>query len=295
MKKIYKLMCSPALSPFFTLLYNIFIVGQYRLLSVKWKLQGHGKPSPGEARAVSENVTFIYKSFERQSMAKRLYRNIQHYYPGARVIIADDSRKPLRLKGYSLTVLQFPFNMGLSYGIGRALEQSQTPFTMRMDDDTLLTPFTNIHGQLEFLRQHPEVDLVGVQACSAPLLRPAREGAKAYNKFSMKNAPKPLLIPHRTKLDDRHYVMGKVPNIFLARTDKYKSVGYDDNIRMIDHHEFFWRAAGNIVASMDIDAYVFHYHNRFDSHYTKYRSDWKRDIAYIRMKQEGTSLIENGK
>ena len=69
MKKIYKLMCSPALSPFFTLLYNIFIVGQYRLLSVKWKLQGHGKPSPGEARAVSENVTFIYKSFESGSTA----------------------------------------------------------------------------------------------------------------------------------------------------------------------------------------------------------------------------------
>ena len=99
MKKIYKLMCSPVLSPFFTVLYNIFIVGQYRILTVIWKLRGHGKPSADEARAVSENVTFIYKSFERQSMAKRLYRNIQHYYAGARVMIADDGRTPLRMKG----------------------------------------------------------------------------------------------------------------------------------------------------------------------------------------------------
>ena len=62
-----------------------------------------------------ENVTVIFKSFERQKMAKRLYENLQKYYPGVRVVIADDSRKPLDLQGDSLTIIQLPFNSGLSY------------------------------------------------------------------------------------------------------------------------------------------------------------------------------------
>lgn len=42
-----------------------------------------------------ENVTVIFKSFERQKMAKRLYENLQKYYPGVRVVIADDSAENL--------------------------------------------------------------------------------------------------------------------------------------------------------------------------------------------------------
>ena len=80
--------------------------------------------------------------------------------------------------------------------------------------------------------------------------------------------------------------MGKTPNQFLIRTKEFKELRYDDNIRMIDHHEFFMRAAGNIVSSMDISAFVFHYHNRFDKHYDLFRSDYKRDLEYIRKKHK---------
>lgn len=75
-----------------------------------------------------ENVTVIFKSFERQKMAKRLYENLQKYYPGVRVVIADDSRKPLDLQGDSLTIIQLPFNSGLSYGLNQALERVDTPY-----------------------------------------------------------------------------------------------------------------------------------------------------------------------
>jgi hypothetical protein len=53
-------------------------------------------------------------------------------------------------------------------------------------------------------------------------------------------------------------------NIFLARTEKIRQVGYDPNIRVIDHHEFFYRAAGKIVCVIDPEAYVFHCHNHFE-------------------------------
>ncbi len=55
----------------------------------------------------------------------------------------------------------------------------------------------------------------------------------------MSEAPLPLKIPNGTVVDEDHIVFGKVPNIFLARTESVKKVGWDDNIRMIDHHVFF--------------------------------------------------------
>ena len=79
-------------------------------------------------------------------------------------------------------------------------------------------------------------------------------------------------------------MVGKAPNTFVARTDKIKEIGYDDNIRMIDYNEFFYRAAGNIVSVLDKTAFVLHFRNWFDSHYNQYRSDYQRDVAYIREK-----------
>jgi hypothetical protein len=272
------------ISPFFKKVHDLFTVMQYHILCIIWGIQGNHKPTKEEAALVADNVTFIYKSFQRQNMAKRLFYNIQKYYPNAKVIIADDSKAPLKISHKSVEVINLPFNSGLSYGLNRALERVQTPFTMRIDDDMLLTPFTKLHKQLEFLQNNPQVDIVAVQFCNSPFLGNPKDCAKNYVKFSIKNAPKPLIIPHMTRLDKTHYVMGKTPNIFLARTDKYKAIGYDDNIRMIDHHEFFYRAAGNLVVAMDITAFVFHYHNRFDSAYDKYRSDWQNDYRYIKLK-----------
>ena len=108
----------------------------------------------------------------------------------------------------------------------------------------------------------------------------------------MHYAPKPLKIPHMTKIDDAHCVLGKVPNIFVARTDRLKEIGYDENIRMIDHNEFFFRAAGNLVAALDITSYVVHYHNRYDMHYERYRGDILGDKLHIREKMKRL-LLEN--
>lgn len=257
---------------------------QVIVLGTIWCFSGNKKPTDEEVKDVCENVTFIYKSFERQKLAKRLYKSIQSYYPGAKVVIADDSAKPLELTGENLEIIQLPFNSGLSVGLNRALERVTTPFVVRMDDDQLLTPFTKIEKQIAFLRGHPEVDLVGILLNHLPKYRSLKSEAELYYKQPMNYAPKKLLIPHLTKIDETHIVVGKGPNTFVARTDKIKEIGYDDNIRMIDHSEFFYRAAGNIVSVLDKTAFVLHFRNWFDAHYNKYRSDYQGDVVYIREK-----------
>ncbi len=257
---------------------------QCHFFQLKWKLQKAPMPTLEDIALMQENVTFIYKSFQRQRLAKELYFNIQKYYPGVQVIVADDSEKPLRIKGDHIQIIQLPFNSGISYGINCALEQVKTPYVIRMDDDELLTPYTNFHGQLRFLMEHPEVDLAAVAYIPVPRCSPLEQTVRRYYAQSMHAAPLPLKIPHMTPMDETRVVVGKPPNIFLARTESVRAVGYDNNIRMIDHNEFFFRAAGVLVSVLDTKAFVLHRHDRFNKSYEIYRNDTLADSIYIRQK-----------
>ena len=244
-------------------------------------LRGARKPNEMQREQMRQQVTFLFKSFERQRMAKRLYKNIQRYYPGVRVIIVDDSAKPLKLKGPQ--ILQMPFNSGLSAGLNEGLAWVQTPFVVRMDDDERLTLRSDFHKQLDFLLTHKEVDLVGVIPWNLPFKGSRKRNVlEDYKQFDM--APKPLKLPHGTAIDADHTVLGKVPNIFMARAETYRALGYDPKIRMLDHHEFFYRAAGNLVSVLDSSCYVAHIQCPFDRKYHRYRKDVGGDRIYIAKK-----------
>lgn len=234
-KQVVKKLIYGPLSPIASITFCIISNLEYKFFNNKWKKQGWKKPAQSEIDFINKNVTIIFKSFERQKMAKSLYRNIQSYYPGIQVIIADDSSKPLELEGDALQVIQLPFNSGLSYGLNRALEKVETPYVMRMDDDELLTVKTRLGDQVSFLDRHSEIDLVGFCTLTAIRCENPDDAVSRFTSFSMVGAPKRLLIPHMTQIDGNHFVMGKVPNLYVARTDKVRETGWDDNIRMMDH------------------------------------------------------------
>ena len=102
----------------------------------------------------------------------------------------------------------------------------------------------------------------------------------------MEDAPRRLKVSHMTRIDGNHMVLGKVANIYLARTEKLREVGFDSNIRVIDHHEFFWRAAGVITSAAALDTVVFHRHNPYEKGYNSYRSDYAADLEYIKKKRK---------
>ena len=86
-----------------------------------------------------------------------------------------------------------------------------------------------------FLQNHPELDIVSVQAN----YQKPREKARRSSQMKMK---KRLLIPAGTIIEGRE-VIYKAANVFLARTDKVRLVGYDSNIQRMDHCDFFYRVA----------------------------------------------------
>ena len=285
LKRLYKRSHQSVLAPFLSICYRFICALEYASLNLYWILQGFRKPDENEIREVGENVTFIVKSFERQRLAKGLCRNIAYFYPGVRIIIADDSKNPLRINQRNVQVLSLPFNSGLSAGLQAALNEVRTPYVMRMDDDELLTRKSLIHRELRFLMNHPELDLLGFGHMTAIRLHSPEFNFSQYYSSSMEDAPCQLRIPHMTRLDERHLVLGKVANIYLARTEGIKTVGFDPNIKVIDHHDFFWRAAGKLVSAAVLDTVVFHRHNPYNRHYNRFRSDYQTDLEYIREKR----------
>ena len=246
---------------------------------IRYWLYGPSRVSEKDAEIVEHNVTFLYKSFERQKQAKRLYKCLRRYYPKAKIVIVDDSRVPLVIesKDRNLMILHLPFNSGLSKGLAAGLENVVTDFVMRMDDDELLTPESRIHEQVKYLQNNKEVDLVGFQVTRLNRKRLTER----YRRIRMN---KQLKIPAGTIIDGKE-VIYKPANVYLVRTESLRRIGYDPNIRMLDHHEFFYRAAGDLVSVMDLKAHVMHCHNWFESSdYDRYRCDYQRDAQYIAMK-----------
>ena len=249
-----------------------------------YKLLGKAKISDDDRKNVEDNVTFIFKSFNRQRSAKRLWKSIRLYYPEAKIVIADDSKKPLILNDSLVEVIQLPFNVGLGKGVSEALKRVETPYLMRLDDDMLLTPDSNIHKHLKFLQNNDSIDLISLQATNGD----PEKYAEIYKRIKFNTN---LIIPAGTKIEN-YEVLYKTANVYLARTDKIKMIGYDPLIRMIDHNEFFYRAAGKIVCAHDPKSYVMHCHNKFEKDYDQYRSDIQDDRQYITLKH-GKSYWKN--
>lgn len=273
-------------SPICRPIQSVVAMVEYWLLEAWWAVRGYRKPTAEDVSFVAENVTIMFKSFERQKQARALVKSIWKYYPGVRIVIADDSSKPLEIPGRAgddkITIIQMPFNSGLSKGLNIAFAEIDTPFLVRLDDDVLFTRRTDLAGELRFLIAHPEVDLVGMPWIDACKAISTKRDIKAYSRIDMREAPFPLKIAHGTKIDDNHIVLGKTSNAFLARTESIRKVGWDNNIRMIDHHDFFFRAAGVLVSSLSLKSVLYHNHNFFSPKYNRYRSDWKGDAVYIR-------------
>ena len=282
LKRLYKKSHKSSLSPLLSPLFDLVSAFEYWILNLVWYIQGFRYPDSTEAKNVKENVTFIFKSFERQKLAKGLCKNISGIYPGVSIIVADDSRVPLEVDLPNVKVINMTFNSGLSAGLKAALDEVRTPYTVRLDDDELLTIRSHIHRELKYLMEHPDIDLVGFGFTTSIRCRNAQRSFDEYYNQSMDDAPNPLQIPHKTVLDEKHTVLGKVPNIYICRTEKLKEVNFDPNIRVIDHHDFFWRAAGIITSAAALDTVVFHRHNPYVKGYNAYRSDYKADLDYIK-------------
>jgi hypothetical protein len=208
-------------------------------------------------RALSAgSMTAVIKTFERPREVRRLVASIRRVQPDLPVLIADDSRAPEPVAGAELLAL--PFNSGISFGRNAALRQIETPYFLLLDDDFIFYRHTRLEDSLEIIVANPEIDILGGRVVNLPDF-----STYDYSRLQMFPQALPPKFSTGTVIGGLA-VQQKVPNFFIGRTSSVSSVGWAEELKVMEHQDFFTRASGILTTVYNDDLRVLHARNPFD-------------------------------
>lgn len=233
--------------------------------------------STADRTEVAARVTVTVKTFERPAMIARFLRCARRVFDG-RIIVADDSRTPLATRQRDVDVIALPFNSGVTVGRNAALDAVETEYVFVTDDDIVFTALTDLAVLMDYLDHNPHVDIVGVTLVDLPV----RKDVDRASSPLFANAKPPLV--HWGTVIDGLVVVKKLPQVYLARTESLRKVRWDENLRMVDHRDFFSRASGVLVSVQHDRVLAYHVQTPFDANYAKYREDVDADFRYLATK-----------
>ncbi|MDM5272541.1 glycosyltransferase [Sulfurovum sp. zt1-1] len=225
---------------------------------------------------LNEDLTAVIKTFERPEILHRLIKSLRHFYPEMKVIVVDDSFKPTKLEGVETIIM--PYDSGVSAGRQEALKHIQTPYMMLLDDDFVFYRHTRVIPVLEKLQKLPEVDIIGGEVIYLPFYRKID-----YTKAAIHPTNAIPLRAPGTQIGGMT-AYDKVANFYIARTDSIRKVGWDLQIKRLDHADFFTRAKGVLLTVFDPDFKVLHARTPFDREYMSKRLDVHEDRLLLKDK-----------
>ncbi|MFC7488079.1 glycosyltransferase family 2 protein [Knoellia sp. CPCC 206453] len=240
-----------------------------------------GRLTSEERAEVARRVTMTVKTFERPDVLRRCLASVRAVFDG-RIVVADDSRVPVRDLGAGIDIIAMPFNSGVSVGRNAALDAVETEFVFVTDDDVVFTPASDIVAAMNFLDDHSDVDLVALTRVDLPRWRTVAAGVDAL----FPGAAEPR-VPFGTLIDGLP-VVPKTPQLYLARTASIQAVRWDERLRMVDHRDFFSRASGRIVSVQAQTIRAYHMRTPFDPFYNAYREDVAADLHTLSTSWSGS-------
>ena len=223
-----------------------------------------------------DDVTVVIKTFERPAKLQRLVNSIKRFYPDLVLVVVDDSGQPTRLTGVATVVL--PYDSGVSAGRNAGLARVETNYVFILDDDYVFNRHTDVLDALKKLSSNPAIDILAGQEIYLPLRH-----SPDYSKGKLYPTERVPLIPQGTLIDGLP-VLKKVPNFYIGRTEKVRQVGCDDELKRVDHADFFTRAVGLLVCVQDVSFRVLHYPTYFDKRYMGVKRDVERDRVRLAKK-----------
>ena len=229
-----------------------------------------------ESLLVDEKLTAVIKTFERPNELKRLVLSIKRFYPNMQIIVVDDSREPTFIDGVKTIVM--PYDTGISAGRNRAMKEIQTEFFLLLDDDYVFYRKTVLEPALELMLEHSEIDIMGGVRVDLPLY-----GYVDYSKARLHPNNKDA------KLEKGSEVVGlpvydMVANFFIARPERIQIIGWDEDLKKIEHTDFFTQAKGVLTTVYNQDFKVLHAQTLFNQHYMKKRYDISSEQQILQKK-----------
>lgn len=208
-----------------------------------------------------QNVTFIVKTFLRKACLLRLLKSISDYYPEQKVIVLDDSPEPLlsELERNTITLdLEYiisEFDIGLSAGRNRLLTLVKTPYFLLLDDDFVLDHFSALENAYSAI-QSIDCDIVGGDVYD---IGPNDEVIKRtfFGDFYLQEK---TLYCCTLYSESELYSCDYVMNFFIAKTKTVQALKWDEELKILEHLEFFYRAKQQGLKVYKSNSfYTFHY------------------------------------
>ncbi len=236
---------------------------------VNWE-QGKGISAQDK---INKEITIIIKTFERPQAIRRLIKSIKTQYPQIKIIVADDSYQPQSIAGAE--VIHLPYNQGATVGRNEALNRVMTKYFLLLDDDFVFYRHTKLAPVHSVIESHPEIDIIGGEVVDLPFFTVGDyQNAKLFPTANKPTMPPGCMIAGLPVYD-------MVPNFFLGRTERVRSIGWDPNLKNLAHADFFTRAKGVLTTVFFSDFKVLHARTPFDTEYMKDRNDVTFDRAIL--------------
>lgn len=216
-------------------------------------------------------ITILIKTFKRPVICQRLIDSIRKYYPDIQIIVLDDDDKPTEFKNIN-KYIKTEFNIGISAGRNRLVENCQTEYCLILDDDCIFLPETNLEVLVADLKER-NLDILQplVIEESTPL---TYQGIIKLEGDVIRHVP-----------EDRDGLYDYVLNIFLAKTSILRVNKWDERFKTGEHAQYFKDHKGKMRISVCDKAKIEHKHY-FNKEYQSYR-----DKAYDYIK---IGLIKDG-
>jgi len=195
---------------------------------------------------VTDEIAHIIPTHERPAVAQRLVDSINHFYPGSRIYVCDDSQTPESYDG-ATDVPATAYDIGLSAKRNLLVQASDEPFVMLWDDDYVCTSNTDLGVFWTLLQEVEGCGMVGAEWTLGQ-----SEGREVWftgqlipNGAEVQVRP-PEGPPERIETAGGtllYHEVDLLPNFFMARRELLEAVPWDEELKLNEHLEFFARLA----------------------------------------------------
>lgn len=187
-----------------------------------------------------DRVTFCIKTIHRPRCCATLVRSIYEQCADIRPLIhvLDDGKPELRFSKHCPDeadlvdrLVETEFDIGLSAGRNRLLDLGHSPVVVFTDDDHLVTENTRLSKLVEKLDRFTDLDLLSAMSNDEEGPRMLASRDRVMRIFS-----------GAYRWHDKIARCDYVGNCFVAYRDILQAIRWDEELKVEEHWDFFWRA-----------------------------------------------------
>ena len=209
-----------------------------------------------------DELTFIVKAFERPDCLRRLLKSLGDVYPGANVIVIDDSMAALlpgdeasalaQLHELNFTYVRTEHDIGLAAGRNRLVDLVRTPYAALLDDDSILDGTENIMHLVTAL-EAGGFDIAG-GCVRNPKYGPGWSYSLSHTGDRLVITPDVVCAagepasrpPDFDTTEVACWKSSLILNFFVGRVEALRDrVRWDPRLKLGEHEDFFLRAQKN--------------------------------------------------